>query len=138
MTREQINLVRHSIASLHSNPDLVAMRFYARLFAPGLRLPCSSDVPKLAQKIAAVLAFVVKELGKPEGVFPYIVKLGARHSDCLIDSRQFVAVEEALLWVLEQELGSNFTPEVREAWQAVYRVFAQMAIAVSQKMAAAA
>jgi hemoglobin-like flavoprotein len=35
-------------------------------------------------------------------------------------------VGEALLWTLEQGLGSAFTPEAREAWTTLYGAVAQI------------
>ena len=35
-------------------------------------------------------------------------------------------VEVVLLWTLEQALGEAFTPEVRDAWRAVYNKVAQI------------
>mmetsp|Transcript_114890 Transcript_114890/g.321069 ORF Transcript_114890/g.321069 Transcript_114890/m.321069 type:complete len:150 (-) Transcript_114890:162-611(-) len=46
--------------------------------------------------------------------------LGAKHVTYDVKYEHFPIVGEALLHTLEQALGDEFTPEVREAWTAVY------------------
>jgi hemoglobin-like flavoprotein len=37
-----------------------------------------------------------------------------------VQPSQYAALGEALIWSLEQRLGASFTPELREAWEALY------------------
>ena len=41
-----------------------------------------------------------------------------------VTERHYETVGAALLWTLEQGLGSVFTAEVREAWTVVYQLLA--------------
>ena len=41
-----------------------------------------------------------------------------------VADRHYDTVGEALLWTLEMGLGRAFTPEVKEAWTAVYGLLA--------------
>jgi hemoglobin-like flavoprotein len=41
-----------------------------------------------------------------------------------VRDQHYDTVATALLWTLEQGLGSDFTPEVKDAWTAAYTVLA--------------
>jgi hemoglobin-like flavoprotein len=41
-----------------------------------------------------------------------------------VTSKHYAAVGAALLWTLEQGLGSAFTPQVKDAWTATYTAVA--------------
>jgi hemoglobin-like flavoprotein len=41
-----------------------------------------------------------------------------------VTNEQYSSVGSALIWTLEQGLGTDFTPEVREAWTTVYALLA--------------
>jgi len=43
-----------------------------------------------------------------------------------VRTEHYATVGSALLWTLEQGLGEQFTPEVREAWTAAYGLLAQV------------
>jgi hemoglobin-like flavoprotein len=43
-----------------------------------------------------------------------------QHARLGVKSSHFVAFGEALIWSLQQQFGPAFTPEVREAWTALY------------------
>jgi hemoglobin-like flavoprotein len=47
-----------------------------------------------------------------------------RHAGYGVKDEHYDTVAEALLWTLEQGLGSDFTTEARDAWVAVYTVLA--------------
>ena len=50
--------------------------------------------------------------------------MGHRHAGYGVNERDYETVGEALLWTLEQGLGQSFTPDIREAWAALYRFVA--------------
>ncbi len=138
MTREQIALVRHSIAALHFDPHSLAMRFYARLFAldVSLGLLFPPDLNELT-KIAGMFGFIVREAGMPGRVFPHIARLHMHYGNGT-HGKKYDAVQEALLWALEKELGSEWTVEVREAWNSLYTASIRMIIAAPRQVAMAA
>ena len=76
------------------------------------------------RKLVAMLALAVANLDKPEALVAAVRDLGDRHVGYGALQAHFEAVEAALLWTLEQGLGPDFTPEVREAWTETYRVIA--------------
>ena len=52
--------------------------------------------------------------------------LGRRHSGYGVQDKDYGTVGKALIWTLEQGMGEDFTPEVRDAWMAAYGMIAQV------------
>ncbi len=126
MTQQQIALVQHSFATIRSDADLVAMRFYARLFFldASLRALFPSNLTEQGRKLITMLAFIVKGLDNPGELLPHIVRLGERHRGYDVENSHYATVGETLLWTLEKELGGEFTVEVRDAWGAAFSLLA--------------
>ncbi len=126
MTQQQIALVQQSFAAIRSDADLIAMRFYARLFFldSSLRPLFPGSLTEQGRKLLTMLAFVVKGLDNPGELLPHVVRLGERHRGYGVEESQYATVGEALLWTLEKELGSKFDVDVREAWSAAYTLLA--------------
>ena len=55
---------------------------------------------------------------------PAIRGFAVRHVEYGVELADYVALREALLWTLEQELGEDLTPAVREAWTVCYNELA--------------
>ena len=53
-------------------------------------------------------------------LLPAIRDLSVRHVGYGVKLADYDALGEALLWALEQALGEDFTPAVREAWTVCY------------------
>ena len=66
----------------------------------------------------------VRRLDRLEEIVPAVKQLGARHVQYGVKDEHYDTVAAALVWTLEQGLGPDFTPEVKEAWVAVYGVLA--------------
>jgi hemoglobin-like flavoprotein len=45
---------------------------------------------------------------------------GRKHAQFGVQPTHFVAFGDALIWCLQQQLGPAFTPDLREAWIALY------------------
>jgi hemoglobin-like flavoprotein len=124
----QIVLVQESFARVAPIADVAARLFYARLFdiAPELSRTLFKhvDMPEQRRKLMQALALSVKTLERPDALVPVLQDLGRRHVHYGVRDEHYDTVGEALLWTLEQGLGSAFTPEVREAWAAVYTLVA--------------
>lgn len=134
MTHEQITLVRQSFARIHSDTDIIANRFYAKLFLldPGLSHFFSVDISEQGRKLMAMLAFVVEGLQNPDTLLPHVKKLGERHRLYGVKDGHYTTVGAALLWTLEKEFGAGFTADIREAWSAVHTLLAQTMIQAGQ------
>jgi hemoglobin-like flavoprotein len=70
-------------------------------------------------------------LDKPDALLPALRGLGKRHGGYGVRDGHYATVGGALLATLDEGLGAEFTPAVREAWTAMY-------IIVSREMIAAA
>jgi nitric oxide dioxygenase len=57
-----------------------------------------------------------------------IRKLALRHVDYGVKEADYRAVGSALLWTLKQGLGSDWTPEVAEAWASCYKILSDTMI----------
>jgi nitric oxide dioxygenase len=71
-------------------------------------------------KLMTMLAMVVYNLPEPGQVLPAIRDLAIRHVEYGVKLADYDAVREALLWTLEQALGEDFGPPVRDAWTICY------------------
>ncbi len=67
-----------------------------------------------------MLALLVSVLDEPDRFAETSRKLLERHLDYGVQLQHFHLGRAALLWALEQNLGNQFTPPVREAWTAFY------------------
>jgi len=126
MTTDQVTLVKTSFAAIHPVADVVAARFYARLFEldPALRALFQSDMREQQQKLVEMLEAVVDALDRPALIVTEVAALGQRHARYGVVAEHYTVVEEALLWALAQELSERWTPEVEAAWRAAYTLVA--------------
>ena len=92
-----------------------AVVFYDRLFAldPALReLFHHVNMPNQDKKITAMLGALVQGRVTTDE----LVALGRRHAGYGVRPQHYRVVVDALLWALEHQLGSSWTPAVRTAW----------------------
>ena len=133
MTPQQIALVRSSFAEVSPIADSAAKLFYSRLFEldPSLRPLFRNSLDAQGSKLMNMIAGAVCLLDQPEKLMPVIRNLGRRHTAYGVEDQHYETVGTAVLWTLEKGLGAAFTPEVENAWIAVYGVLAD-----NMKMAA--
>jgi hemoglobin-like flavoprotein len=130
----QQELVRATFARLAVMPEVAGALFYERLFAanPSFRSLFKSDMRIQGVKLMTMLAMVVYNLHEPGQVLPAIRDLGGRRVGYGVKLADYDALREAMLWTLEQALGEDFTPAVREAWTVCYDELAgEMTVAAS-------
>jgi hemoglobin-like flavoprotein len=127
MNQNQIQLVQESFEQVKPIANVAADLFYGRLFEidPSLRPLFKSDLSEQKHSLMTTLAFAVAGLKRPETILPAVRQLGARHAGYGVQEQHYQTVGAALLWTLGQGLGDQFTPEVEEAWTAVYTLLAQ-------------
>lgn len=119
---QQKMLVQETFALVEPIAGQAAELFYNRLFeiAPELRVLFTSDLAEQQQKLMAVLKVAVAGLDDPDRLIPALRILGQRHAEYGVVDENYDTVAEALIWTLEQGLGEAFTPDVADAWVAVY------------------
>jgi hemoglobin-like flavoprotein len=131
MTPSQIDLVQSSFARISPIADTVAGLFYARLFeiAPEVRSLFKRDMKEQGRKLTTALGLVVKGLRNLDAILPAVRSLAVKHVGYGVRAEHYPPVGEALLWTLEQGLGPDFTPEVRDAWLEAYAILSGAMIA---------
>ena len=125
-TPQQVQLVKQSFAKIAPIAEQAAGLFYGRLFetAPQLSPLFKGDIKAQGRKLMSTIALAVGSLQKMPELVPIIQDLGRRHIGYGVKDEHYDIVAEALLWTLDNGLGADFTPDVREAWISVYTTLA--------------
>lgn len=126
MTPEQVSLVQDSFKKVVPIADTAADLFYDRLFtiAPDVKPLFPVDLREQKKKLITMLATAVTNLHQVEAILPAVQSLGKRHVAYGVTAQHYEPVGAALLWTLEQGLGSDFTPPVKAAWTEAYTTLA--------------
>lgn len=126
MTPEQIALVQSSFKSVAPIASKAADLFYDRLFeiAPEVRSMFPADLSGQKVKLITMLATAVNNLHQLNVILPAVRDLGSRHRGYGVTAEHYAPVGAALLWTLEQGLGSAFTTDVKAAWGEAYATLA--------------
>ena len=127
MTPEYIAAVQESFQTVASIADRVAEIFYHNLFFldPQLKSLFPSDMQTQGTKLMQMIGLAVHGLKSPETLIPAVEELGRRHIAYGVEEKDYETVGKALIRTLEQELGTDFTPQVKEAWIATYQLLAE-------------
>jgi nitric oxide dioxygenase len=130
LTPEECRLVQASFAQVDPMADRVAAMFYQRVFEldPTLESLFKIDMTTQGTRFMEKLALAVKGLEDLDEIAPFIGTLGRRHVGYGVKTKDYDTVGEALVWTLEQHLGSAFTPEVKAAWLAAFETLSTMMI----------
>jgi hemoglobin-like flavoprotein len=100
----------------------VAEAFYQRFFEldPGARGLFPRDMERLHLKLMDTVAALVGALDNPQMFRSIIDQIGRQHARFGVTSAHLAPFGDALLWTLERHFGPGFTPELRQAWAALY------------------
>ncbi|WP_088343104.1 MULTISPECIES: globin domain-containing protein [Rhodomicrobium] len=128
MTPAQVKIVQDSFRALAPKAAAASSFFYAELFrlSPGIRQLFPQDMAKHELKFLQMLATVVKALDKIETVSQELADLGRRHLSYDVEDEHYAAVGAALMSMLEELLGADCTPEIKDAWNAAYDMLARV------------
>ena len=126
MTPDEIAKVRSSFAQVVPIKDAAAGLVYGRLFEldQSLKPLFKGDIKEQGAKLMSMIATAVAGLDRLESIVPAVQALGRRHVGYGVQDAHYDTVAAALLWTLEQGLGSAFTPDVKSAWTNAYGVLA--------------
>jgi len=126
MTPDQKNLVQSTFNEVVPIADTAAKLFYGKLFEldPDLKPLFKGDMEEQGRKLMKMIATAVNGLDNLEAIVPAVEQLGKRHVNYGVEDKDYDTVGAALLWTLEQGLGSAFTAEVKQAWTVVYGILA--------------
>src|SRR5262249_5497997 len=91
--------------------------FYDRLFAtdPRLRPLFKGDMGVQGRLLMTMIETAVENVHQLDQILPAVRDLGRRHAGYGVKTADYETVAGALLGTLEQALGPEFTPAVREA-----------------------
>lgn len=126
----QKHLIRRSFGVIAGQSEMIGQLFYARLFAlnPALRALFKHDMNEQVHKLMGMIALCVNYLDDEAALLSTVEELGARHVTYGVRDEYYATVGEALLWALSEGLGTACTPQVHEAWTALYNLMAQTAL----------
>lgn len=126
MDQESIRLVQQTWKQVDPIRDQAAALFYGRLFEldPSLRPLFRGDMAEQGRKLMNMLATAATGLDRLDGIVGEVQALGRRHVAYGVQDAHYDTVGAALLWTLEQGLGSAFTPQVKAAWAEAYTLLA--------------
>ena len=129
MSPEQKALVKETWWKVAPMADAAARLIYDRLFEmdPTTRpLFKTIDLADQRRKLIQAVTMVVQGLDHLETLVPMIADLGRRHAQFGVTDDHYDTVGAALLWTLEQGLGSAWTPEVKVGWSCAYALLADV------------
>ncbi len=126
MTPDEIAMVRASFAQVVPIKEAAAGLFYGKLFEldPSLKPLFKGDIKEQGAKLMAMISTAVAGLDRLETIVPAVQALGKRHVGYGVQPAHYDTVAAALLWTLEQGLGTAFTPDVKAAWTSAYTILA--------------
>jgi hemoglobin-like flavoprotein len=122
MTPEYIRIVQSSWAQVQPIKETAGQFFCERLLQADPTLTCLSRVDKREQGVTylRVIDVAVSGLDRQERTAHLMRKLGVRHADCAARELRYYSISIALLSMLHDCLGADFTPTVRHAWETVF------------------
>lgn len=122
MSPEQVHLIRKSFAELSRHEHIAALVFYRRLFEidPNLQRLFKGDIEEQSRKLVEMLGVLIAMLERPLGLELELKAMGLRHAGYGVKDEHYAMVGRALLDMLAETLDRGFTPDVREAWTALY------------------
>ncbi len=134
MTPDSVNLVQGSWKKVEAIAPQAAALFYQNLFSadPSLKALFKGDMEKQGQKLMEMIGLAVGKLEVLPEVVPVLQNLAKRHVRYGVTEAHYATVGAALLKTLDQGLGQDFTPDVREAWAGVYGAMADVMITAAR------
>jgi len=128
MKVDQITLVQDTFDKIRPISEKAAKLFYNRLFEldPSLKSLFKGDMKTQGKMLMQMLDYAVTGLDRLDTIVLAIQNLGIRHAGYGVKDEYYETVGEALLWTLEQGLGKDFTPDVKDAWVEAYKLLSDI------------
>ena len=128
MTPEQAQIIKLTFAQVMRDKGTVRLMFYDRLFtiAPEVKPLFKGDIAAQSRKLMDTLALAVGMLRDMPTLVITLEGRARRHVGYGVRDEHYDKVGEALLWTLERGLKDAFTPQVRDAWAALYAAVARI------------
>lgn len=134
MTNNQISLIQASWKQLAATAPDAGQHFYQKLFelAPSVRHLFKTDIHDQAKKLVTMLSFVVAKLKNLDEIQDQIKGLAQRHAGYGAQPAHYEAVGQALIWMLEHELGEQWNQPTKMAWIEAYTILSSAMIEASE------
>jgi nitric oxide dioxygenase len=122
LSSEERERVRDSFRIVSRNRRQAAARFYEILFerAPETRYLFVNDLEQQGAELMSKLGLIVAELHNVAGLVPVLEDLALRHVAYGVKPHHYPLVGTALIEMLAEQVGNDFTPETRAAWTKAY------------------
>ena len=128
-TALQVELLERSFEKVKPQANEFVGSFYENLFAdyPAAKpLFAHANMAEQGNKLLASLVFVVENLKRPGALTEALQGLGARHVKYGALPEHYPLVGNSLLKTFEQYLGTDWTPETKQAWIDAYGVITEV------------
>lgn len=124
-------LVRESFAPVKAARGKAAAYFHGRLFAehPHMRALFPPAMDAHNEHLVKALTKIVSMLDDPDGLRPYLARLGRDHRKYGVTAEHFLAAGDALLATVKRFAADLWNEEVEAAWSSAYALAAQEMIA---------
>lgn len=128
LTPDQIKLLLNCVKRVAATPDESGRIFYRHLFliAPDARRLFPDDMAAQHRKLIQTLLWIVSNLHKRDEVTGALREMGCRHWVYRVEDEHYDKVGEALLYMIRDRIGADFTADVFLAWTAAYDVVAKV------------
>lgn len=125
---DSIDLVQTSFERIAPRAGEFAEIFYGNLFRahPGLRPLFKGDMTQQSKMLYSILASLVKGLNRMQEIEGGLRMLGKRHAGYGVTSEHYRQLGSVLIATLKEFLAPDFTPEVEQAWQQVFRMISKV------------
>lgn len=126
MTDRNILIIKTSWSYILSQPENPGHVFYDKLFeiAPCLKPMFKSDMEQQMAKLTDMITFMVTHLQDMSKIRSEIDALARRHAHYGAKPEHYKTVGDALIQTMETSFGSLWNEETRQAWIALYNIWA--------------
>jgi hemoglobin-like flavoprotein len=126
VTPDKIHLLRKSFSRVEPKAQIAVLSFYRRLFelAPELRPLFRTGIEEQSSRYVEALSFAVNLTDRPALLRAELRQLGARHVIYGVQEEHYDVVVRAMMEMIADVLGSEFTPATRAVWQEFFDLVA--------------
>jgi hemoglobin-like flavoprotein len=124
-----VELLENSFAKVKGNGSALTQDFYTILFAdyPEVQpLFASTHMEKQGKQLFQSLDFTVNNLRQPDVLGSALKGLGTRHVQYGVLPQHYPMVGSSLLKAFAASLGTDWTPDIQQAWTDAYGVVTQL------------
>lgn len=128
MTRDDIDRIQSSFRRLETDKGAAGAELYDKLFQldPSLKPLFKGNMGRQGEKLVESLGLAVRNLNNPYALEEGFRRMGERHRLYGVREQDYETMRQAMVWMLEQKLGTDFTNEIRTSWNTMFDLVATM------------